>query len=487
MEQIPRVLSIAGTDPSGGAGLQADLKSIQAMGGYGMAVVTVLVAQNTRGVRSLHVPPVSFLRQQLDAVSDDVAIDAVKIGMLHSAPIIAEVSDWLNQVKPQVVVLDPVMVATSGDRLLDLESEAALRELCSQVDLVTPNIPELAVLVGQDEAQDWLQACDQARELVAKTGATVLLKGGHLNESVARDAIVSSHGIQEFSAKRFATKNTHGTGCSLSSAMATLLASGMDPADALQRSKIWMEGAIRNADALHVGLGNGPIDHFWEHRNEAQTKGSSSDELDWCSAIWAENHQLRLASENTDFVRQLRSGELEQQVFLWYLGQDALYLKGYAEVMLRTAELAPNLEERTFWQERAQGAIVVESALHRARIGAAEPEASTVTLGYLNHLNSVAEGGNYAETVAAVLPCFWLYADIGERMLEHNHEAHEYRDWLSTYSDPEFARLTTLVIGLTNRVARESSSAVRQRMARAFRISLEHERDFFAAPTVLGR
>ena len=143
---IPRVLSIAGTDPTGGAGIQADLKSIAANGGYGMAVVTALVAQNTMGVRSVHLPPASFLIEQLDAVSDDVEIDAVKIGMLANAEIIDTVRGWLGRVRPPLVVLDPVMVATSGDRLLDVEAEVAMRSLLSQVDLVTPNIPELAVL-----------------------------------------------------------------------------------------------------------------------------------------------------------------------------------------------------------------------------------------------------------------------------------------------------------------------------------------------------
>ncbi len=138
--QVPRVLSVAGTDPTGGAGIQADLKSIAANGGYGMAVITALVAQNTHGVRSVHVPPVSFLTEQLDAVSDDVQIDAVKIGMLATAEVVHAVGDWLDRVAPPIVVLDPVMVATSGDRLLDPDAEQALRGLVSRVNLVTPGI-----------------------------------------------------------------------------------------------------------------------------------------------------------------------------------------------------------------------------------------------------------------------------------------------------------------------------------------------------------
>ena len=160
---MPRVLSIAGSDPSGGAGIQADLKSIAAVGGYGMAALTALTAQNTRGVRGVHVPPAEFLRAQLDAISDDIAIDAVKIGMLANAEVIAEVADWLRQHRPGVVVVDPVMVATSGDRLLDAAAERALGELLPLADLVTPNLAELAVLAGAPApAESWAEALEQA-------------------------------------------------------------------------------------------------------------------------------------------------------------------------------------------------------------------------------------------------------------------------------------------------------------------------------------
>lgn len=176
--RIPRVLSIAGTDPTGGAGVQADLKSIAANGGYGMAVVTALVAQNTQGVRSIHVPPMSFLREQLDAVSDDVRIDALKIGMLGTVDIIATVADWLAQHRPPVLVLDPVMVATSGDRLLDAAAEDALRALLHQADLITPNMPELAVLADAAEASDWPQVLQQAQQVASRYQVHVLAKGG---------------------------------------------------------------------------------------------------------------------------------------------------------------------------------------------------------------------------------------------------------------------------------------------------------------------
>lgn len=266
----PRVLAVAGTDPTGGAGIQADLKSIAAHGGYGMAVVTALVAQNTQGVRALHVPPAEFLAEQLTAVSDDVVIDAVKLGMLFSAPLVDVVAAWLDDVRPPVVVLDPVLGATSesvgGARLLDggaaRRTVDALRELCAHVDLVTPNVPELAVLCGEPEAAGWDAAVAQARTLADRTGTTVLLKGGHLEGDDCPDAIVTPTSVTVVPGRRVTATSTHGTGCSLSSALATLAAGGLPWHEALVRAKEWLAGAIEHGAALDVGAGHGPVDHF---------------------------------------------------------------------------------------------------------------------------------------------------------------------------------------------------------------------------------
>jgi len=287
LRDVPRVLSIAGTDPTGGAGIQADLKSIAALGGYGMAVVTSLVAQNTRGVRSIHTPPAQFLVEQLEAVSDDVTIDAVKIGMLGDTATIAVVREWLHRIQPPLVVLDPVMVATSGDRLLAAAAETALRELVGEVDLVTPNLPELAVLVGEPVAADWPAALNQARKLSAASGTVVLVKGGHLSAEYSPDALVdataqlgsasSVGGVVEFVSPRVATRNTHGTGCSLSSAVATVMARTGDWVGAVRQAKGWLQDALIHADELQVGQGNGPINHFHHLWARAQTLQSGQD------------------------------------------------------------------------------------------------------------------------------------------------------------------------------------------------------------------
>lgn len=267
----PNVLSIAGTDPTGGAGIQADLKSIAAAGGYGMCVVTSLVAQNTQGVREIHTPPQEFLRAQLDAVFDDVTVDALKIGMLGDATTTHTVSTFLSEHPVDIVVVDPVMVATSGDRLLTADAEEALRKFVrDHATYVTPNIPELAVLTGQQPAETFDAAIAQGRSFAAKADVTVVVKGGHLSEGAASNALVTPDGtVTVAEVARVQTKNTHGTGCSLSSAFATRVAIDPTPGEALTWTSDWLHEAIAHADELNVGKGHGPVHHFHQLRRLA--------------------------------------------------------------------------------------------------------------------------------------------------------------------------------------------------------------------------
>ncbi|GAA1803616.1 bifunctional hydroxymethylpyrimidine kinase/phosphomethylpyrimidine kinase [Nesterenkonia flava] len=271
---VPNVLSIAGTDPTGGAGIQADLKSFAAHRGYGMCVVTALVAQNTQGVREIHLPPVEFLRAQLDAVSDDVAIDAVKIGMLGTAEIIETVASWWDELcrtaeRRPVLVVDPVMVATSGDRLLQAEAEQALKEFLHRADLITPNVPELALLAEAQPAVDNEHLLGQAQVVADAHSTIVLAKGGHLTGGDVVDTLVFPQDAQaqrpapvSVSSPRIETTNTHGTGCSVSAAFATLAARGLSWGEALEEVKAWMNASLQGAQSLDVGQGHGPIHHF---------------------------------------------------------------------------------------------------------------------------------------------------------------------------------------------------------------------------------
>lgn len=486
---VPRVLSIAGTDPTGGAGIQADLKSIAANGGYGMAVITALVAQNTHGVRSVHVPPVSFLAEQLDAVSDDVEIDAVKIGMLATTDVIQTVRDWLDRARPAVVVLDPVMVATSGDRLLDADAEQALRELVSRTNLVTPNIPELAILAEEPTATDWVAVVAQAGRISARYGVRVLAKGGHLAGSELPDALVDAGGDTvesvEFPGVRIDTSNTHGTGCSLSSALATRYARSGSWIDAVGESKRWLTESIRHGAELEVGTGHGPISHFaglWE-RGGTETRPTAGEvEAEW----WEHIRELRNGIDGLPFVTGLGDGTLDRDAFLWYLAQDALYLRDYSRVLADASRLAPTTDEQAFWAGSAQGAIAAEMQLHESWLthdALDDARPSDTTTAYLNHLLACAARGDYPVLIAAVLPCFWLYQDVGTRLHPLSHAEHPYRSWLDTYADAAFEASTRRAIDIVTRLAATVDETRRAEMREAFRASAAHERAFFAVPT----
>jgi hydroxymethylpyrimidine/phosphomethylpyrimidine kinase len=260
----PRVLSIAGSDPSGGAGIQADLKTFGALGAYGMAALTALTAQNTKGVTGVHPVPPDFVRAQLDAVFDDIEVDAVKIGMLASAPIIRVVADVLRARRPAYVILDPVMVATSGDRLLDVEAVDALRtELLPLADLITPNLREAAVLLDVPAATNLETLVAQAESLVAGGVRRALVKGGDLGGARSPD-VLAEPGVpyRVLDAPRIATSATHGTGCTLSSAITALRPRREDWYSAVADAKAYLSTALRGGAALRVGHGHGPLDHF---------------------------------------------------------------------------------------------------------------------------------------------------------------------------------------------------------------------------------
>jgi hydroxymethylpyrimidine/phosphomethylpyrimidine kinase len=248
MMAIPIALTIAGSDSSGGAGIQADLKTFAALGVYGASVITALTAQNTRGVSGIHVVPADFVTAQMDAVFGDLDVKAVKIGMVAQAATIETIAVGLTKRPPVSVVLDPVMVATSGDHLLAGDAVDALRtRLIPLASLLTPNLPEAAALSGEAQAQDEAAIESQGRKLLAMGCAAVLINPG---------------GTVALAAPRLATVNTHGTGCSLSSAIAAGLARGESLESAVREAKAWINGAIKEADRLGVGHGHGPIHHF---------------------------------------------------------------------------------------------------------------------------------------------------------------------------------------------------------------------------------
>ena len=513
----PRVLSIAGTDPTGGAGTAADLKSITAAGGFGMAAVTAVVAQNTHGVSDIHVPPAQFLAAQLRAVSDDVELEAVKTGMLGTAEIIAAVANWLSAHPPRVLVVDPVMVATSGDRLLEPEAEQAMIRFCSLATAVTPNIDELAVLTGEPRAHDEDEALAQAARWSEATGVAVVVKTGHLDSRAVTNTWIAADGTRHrVHSTRVDTTSTHGTGCSLAAALATRLGAGEDPATALAWVTDWLHEAIAHGAALQVGSGNGPVDHAhrarrlaaagsaapwvaggavpdrWEQPAQLAARATADGPTGpaasvppvgpWTEALWAAGAPLAGAIEGSGFVAALVDGSLPEGQFSFYLAQDAHYLQRYSRALATLAATSEGPAAREFWSDSSRHCVDTELELHRAwlaaRPDAAEVAVSPVTSAYTDFLLARALGDPTAVGAAAALPCFWLYAQVGASLPEVPDE-HPYAGWLLTYRDPTFVEGVRGALGVVERELEAADPAVRAEAARAFLLACRHELEFF--------
>ena len=256
-------VTIAGSDSGGGAGIQADLKTFSALGVYGASVITAITAQNTAGVTAIHDVPATMIAAQIDAVFSDLAVNAVKIGMLSAPVAIGAVAAGLDRWRQTLVVLDPVMIATSGDRLLAADAVALIkRDLIPRALVVTPNLHEAAALTGEPVAQNEDEMRAQAQMLLGIGAKAVLIKGGHAQSADATDLLVTPGALARFTAQKIDTENTHGTGCTLSAAIAAGLAKGLRLAEAVSDAKAYVTAAIEAADELDIGHGHGPVHHF---------------------------------------------------------------------------------------------------------------------------------------------------------------------------------------------------------------------------------
>ncbi|MBY5946322.1 bifunctional hydroxymethylpyrimidine kinase/phosphomethylpyrimidine kinase [Photobacterium rosenbergii] len=263
--KTPITLTIAGSDSGGGAGIQADIKAISATGGYACSVITALTAQNTQGVTGILGIDPAFVEQQLDAVFTDLDVKAVKIGMLSDANIIRMVAKKLRQYQPKFLVIDPVMVATSGDLLLEQDAISTLKaELLPLADVITPNLPEAAALIGSDLPETEQEMTAMIAALRGIGSRSILLKGGHLEkDEFSTDLLILEDDVIRMSTPRIATRNTHGTGCTLSAATASFLAQEYPLQDAVKHAKAYITKAIEHADELEIGSGHGPVNHFF--------------------------------------------------------------------------------------------------------------------------------------------------------------------------------------------------------------------------------
>ena len=260
----PTVLTIAGTDPSGGAGIQADLKTFSALGCYGMSVITALVAQNTTGVRAIHNIPADFVQQQLDAVMEDIRPDAIKIGMVHTSQLVEIIAATLKKYPDIPVVFDPVMVATSGDKLIeDATIDIIVSQLFPLVTLITPNMDEASLLAGMPI--ETVAQMQQAGNIISRTGCkAILMKGGHLKTEQLTSILMDRNGIvNTYVSDKVDTNNVHGSGCTLSSAIASYMARGEELQNAVALAQEYINGAIYHGRDVLIGNGNGPLNHFY--------------------------------------------------------------------------------------------------------------------------------------------------------------------------------------------------------------------------------
>lgn len=264
MKHYPVVLSIAGSDCSGGAGIQADIKTVSALGVYAASAITAVTVQNTKGVRAVHAVPAEIVCSQIEAVMEDMRPDAVKIGMISERIIVQVIAACLRKYNPKYVVYDPVMVSTSGKRLMEEDAiEEIKKELFPLVSLITPNLDEAEVLAGKRiDSFEIMKLTSQ--QLSESYGTSVLLKGGHLQGDKMLDVLYSDGNIHIYNEKRIISRNLHGTGCTLSSAIAAYLALGEPMDKAVSKAKIYLSGAIEHGKDVNIGSGNGPLCHFWE-------------------------------------------------------------------------------------------------------------------------------------------------------------------------------------------------------------------------------
>ncbi|WP_019039067.1 bifunctional hydroxymethylpyrimidine kinase/phosphomethylpyrimidine kinase [Psychroflexus tropicus] len=266
MKTYPKLLIIAGSDSGGGAGIQADIKSAGACGTYSSTVITALTAQNTLGVNAIEGVSPDMIVEQLKAVLEDIGADAIKIGMLHSKAVIEVIAEHLKAHQCSNIVLDPVMVATSGDRLLQEEAmQALMNTMIPLADVITPNVPEMELLLGQPLAQE-SDFTEYARALADKFKVSVLLKAGHLQGKTSVDILFNykTQQITELSSPRVDTSNTHGTGCSLSSALGSYLAQGFSLEEAAKKAKVFIYEALKAGSDYTLGKGSGPVHHFYK-------------------------------------------------------------------------------------------------------------------------------------------------------------------------------------------------------------------------------
>ena len=474
-------LTIAGSDSSGGAGIQADIKTMTMNGVYAMSAVTALTAQNTTGVTGILEVSPEFLRQQLDAVFTDIFPDSVKIGMVSSSELIKTIADTLKFYDAKNIVVDPVMVSTSGARLINENAIDTLAEkLLPIATVATPNIPEAEILSGMkiNNESDMIAA---AKKIHEKFGCAVLLKGGHeVND--ANDFLYCKNDFKWFRGTRIKTNNTHGTGCTLSSAIAANLAKNFSLEDSVSRAKEYISGAL--GAMLNLGKGCGPMKHSFNLTGKfAENNGLRERLMASVADIWHEYNRH-------PFVKGIEDGTLSREKFRRYIIQDYLYLNEYSKVFALGVAKAKNLDTLKLCAS-VMGAIAdVEMDIHKGYMGRlkvseeelAKTERTLENLSYTSYMLRIAYEEGEAEILAAILSCALSYEDIAKKILENNPNAGEhefYGSWIKCYSGEEYCSLNKILVSHLEKAVRNYSEGQLEHICEIFRVCSLYEMGFW--------
>ncbi|KAI8144122.1 Phosphomethylpyrimidine kinase-domain-containing protein [Fennellomyces sp. T-0311] len=452
MATIPKVLTIAGSDSGGGAGVQADIKTLTSLGVYGSSVLTSLTSQNTLGVNGIHDVPTDFVQKQLESVLSDIGTDAIKTGMLSSSAIIHTVVETLKKYNHANLVVDPVMVSTSGSKLLeDGAVDSFIKELLPITTVLTPNVPETEVLLGMDAGS--IKTLEHVREAAKKIGALgpnfVLVKGGHLpleingKKKVIDVLYESSAGVYfEIVNEYLDTKDTHGTGCTLSAAIAGHLAKGQDVVGAVKSGTTYIQDAIQSSLGS-LGQGAGPVNHFHNIHSRPYPGKSFVKALkdNLPEGLWDEfiNHP---------FVRGIADGTLPKESFIFYLKQDYLYLQHYARSAALAAYKSPNIEMAaqnariiTHIQQEMQIHLKYCSEWGISKEDILATKESVYNVAYTRYVLDRGATGDQLDLQVAMSPCLLGYGDIGVNLYNDpntKREGNPYWPWIENYAEEGF-------------------------------------------------
>lgn len=475
-------LTIAGSDSSGGAGIQADIKTMTMNGVFAMSAITALTAQNTLGVTGILEAAPEFLAKQIDAVFTDIFPNAVKIGMVSSSGLIRTISEKLKFYHARNIVLDPVMAAASGARLINEDAiDTLANELLPLAVIATPNIPEAEILSGIN-INDETGMIEAAKIINAKFGCSVLVKGGHMVNDANDFLFAGENNSAWFRGSRINTSNTHGTGCTLSSAIAANLAKGYGLDEAVKRAKDYISGAL--GAMLDLGKGCGPMNHAFNLTGKfAQNHNLLQRLMNSVADIWPEYN-------NQPFVKGIETGELEPEKFRDYIIQDYLYLNEYSKVFALGVAKSQSLETMKLFSGVIQAIANVEMNIHNgymAHFNVSQSELDSAkrklaNLSYTSYMLRIAYEDGEPEILAAILSCALSYEDIAKKILLNNPEArnHElFGDWIKCYSGEEYCKLNKILLATLEEAVKDYAEEKLEHIAEIFRACSLYEMGFW--------